>query len=72
MTLNGTLSLSGTGEKSILALSGAGTLALNGNALSVTSASAVNGSFSGTLDGEGSIDVSGKDNPGDADRKLHV
>ena len=60
VTLNGTLSLSGTGEKSILALSGAGTLALNGNALSVTSASAVNGSFSGTLDGEGSIDVSGK------------
>ena len=60
VTLNGTLSLSGTGEKSILALSGAGTLALNGNTLSITSASAVNGSFSGTLDGEGSIDVSGK------------
>ncbi|MEI3558363.1 MAG: autotransporter domain-containing protein [Akkermansia muciniphila] len=60
VTLNGTLSLSGTGEKSILALSGSGTLALNGNTLSVTSASAVNGSFSGTLDGEGGIDVSGK------------
>ena len=60
VTLNGTLSLDGTGEKSILSLSGAGMLALNGNALSVTSASAVNGSFSGTLQGEGSIDVSGK------------
>ena len=60
VTLNGTLNLSGTGEKSILALSGAGTLALNGNTLSVTSASAVSGSFSGTLNGDGSIDVSGK------------
>ena len=60
VTLNGTLSLDGTGEKSILSLSGDGALALNGNALSITSASAVNGSFSGTLDGEGSIDVSGK------------
>ncbi|WP_302015879.1 autotransporter-associated beta strand repeat-containing protein, partial [uncultured Akkermansia sp.] len=60
VTLNGMLSLDGTGGKSILSLSGAGTLALNGNALSVTSASAVNGSFSGTLQGEGNIDVSGK------------
>ena len=60
VTLNGTLSLDGTGGKSILSLSGDGTLALNGNALSITSASVVNGSFSGTLDGEGSIDVSGK------------
>ena len=59
VTLNGTLGLSGTGEKSIQSLSGSGTLALNGGTLSVTSASARNGSFSGTLDGEGRIDVSG-------------
>ena len=52
VTLNGTLGLSGTGEKSIQSLSGSGTLALNGGTLSVTSASARNGSFSGTLDGE--------------------
>lgn len=32
---------------------------MNGGTLSVTSASARNGSFSGTLDGEGRIDVSG-------------
>ena len=59
VTLNGTLGLFGTGEKSIQSLSGSGTLALNGGTLSVTSASARNGSFSGTLDGEGRIDVSG-------------
>ena len=59
VTLNGTLGLSGTGEKSIQSLSGSGTLALNGGTLSVTSVSARNGSFSGTLDGEGRIDVSG-------------
>ena len=62
VTLNGTLGLSGTGEKSIQSLSGSGTLALNGGTLSVTSASARNGSFSGTLDGEGRIDVSGSGN----------
>ena len=59
VTLNGTLGLSGAGEKSIQSLSGSGTLALSGGTLSVSSSSARNGSFSGTLDGEGGIDVSG-------------
>ena len=75
VTLNGTLGLSGTGEKSIQSLSGSGTLALNGGTLSVTSASARNGSFSGTLDGEGRIDVSGSVTQvmqTGRDRKAHV
>ena len=59
VTLNGTLGLSGAGKKSIQSLSGSGTLALNGGTLSVSSAFVRNGSFSGTLDGEGGIDVSG-------------
>ena len=59
VTADGTLTLSGAGEKSIQSLSGSGTLALNGGTLSVSSAFVRNGSFSGTLDGEGGIDVSG-------------
>ncbi|WP_297546674.1 autotransporter domain-containing protein, partial [uncultured Akkermansia sp.] len=60
ITADGTLNLSGTEAGTISSLSGAGTLSMNGGSLAISSATTSAGTFSGTLEGSGALDISGK------------
>ena len=60
ITADGTLNLSGTETAAISSLSGAGTLSMNGGRLAISSATTSAGTFSGTLEGSGALDISGK------------
>ena len=60
VTADGTLALSGTESGTISSLSGSGTLSMNGGRLSISSATTSSGTFSGTLAGSGTLDISGQ------------
>ena len=60
VTADGTLALSGTESGTISNLSGSGTLSMNGGSLSISSATTSSGTFSGTLAGSGTLDISGQ------------
>ena len=60
VTADGTLALSGTESGTISSLSGSGTLSMNGGSLSISSATTSSGTFSGTLAGSGTLDISGQ------------
>ena len=60
VTADGTLALSGTESGTISSLSGSGTLSMNGGSLSISSATTYSGTFSGTLAGSGTLDISGQ------------
>ena len=60
VTAEGTLALSGTESGTISSLSGSGTLSMNGGRLSISSATTSSGTFSGTLAGSGTLDISGQ------------
>ncbi len=60
VTADGTLALSGTESGAISSLSGSGTLSMNGGRLSISSATTSSGTFSGTLAGSGTLDISGQ------------
>ena len=60
VTADGTLALSGTESGAIISLSGSGTLSMNGGSLSISSATTSSGTFSGTLAGSGTLDISGQ------------
>ena len=60
ITADGTLALSGTESGTISSLSGSGTLSMNGGSLSISSATTSSGTFSGTLAGSGTLDISGQ------------
>ena len=60
VTAEGTLALSGTESGAISSLSGSGTLSMNGGRLSISSATTSSGTFSGTLAGSGTLDISGQ------------
>ncbi|MEI3567981.1 MAG: autotransporter domain-containing protein [Akkermansia muciniphila] len=60
VTADGTLTLTGTESGTISSLSGSGTLSMNGGRLSISSATTSSGTFSGTLAGSGTLDISGQ------------
>ena len=60
VTADGTLALTGTESGTISSLSGSGTLSMNGGRLSISSATTSSGTFSGTLAGSGTLDISGQ------------
>ena len=60
VTADGTLTLTGTESGTISSLSGSGTLSMNGGRLSISSATTSSGTFSGTLTGSGTLDISGQ------------
>ncbi|PNC76460.1 autotransporter domain-containing protein [Akkermansia muciniphila] len=60
VTADGTLTLTGTESGTISSLSGSGTLSMNGGSLSISSATTSSGTFSGTLAGSGTLDISGQ------------
>ena len=60
VTADGTLALSGTESGAISGLSGSGALSMNGGSLSISSATTSSGTFSGTLAGSGTLDISGQ------------
>ena len=76
VTVDGTLDFSGTETGAISSLSGTGTLSMNGGSLSIFSATASAGTFGGTLEGSGTLDISGKTvqtlQTGNADYNLAV
>ena len=60
VTADGTLTLTGTESGAISGLSGSGALSMNGGSLSISSATTSSGTFSGTLAGSGTLDISGQ------------
>ena len=60
VTADGTLTLTGTESGAISGLSGSGALSMNGGSLSISSATTSSGTFSGTLAGRGTLDISGQ------------
>ena len=60
VTADGTLTLTGTESGTISSLSGSGALSMNGGRLSISSATTSSGTFSGTLAGSGTLDISGQ------------
>ena len=60
VTADGTLTLTGTESGAISGLSGSGALSMNGGRLSISSATTSSGTFSGTLAGSGTLDISGQ------------